>query len=105
MSFDGSGRLRAAIPFAFVDYLELVETTGRCLHPGKRRLIAEQVPKLLQRLRINPERFIDCSTNMMKQFGSAVGSPAHLIDLCVQHQVKYLRGIHAARGTFAQQAA
>lgn len=105
LSFDGTSRLRAAIPFAFDDYLELVETSGRCLHPNKRGLITERVPKLLLRLEIDPERFIDCATDMMKQFGSAVGAPAHLIELCSQRQIKYLRGIHAARGLFGQKAA
>ncbi|MDO8896291.1 MAG: hypothetical protein Q7V19_01480, partial [Bacteroidales bacterium] len=102
LTFDGTCRLRAAIPFSFEDYLDLVETTGRSLHPGKRGLIAERVPKLLQRLAIDPERFMDCATDLMKQFGSAVGAPAHLTELCAQRQVKYLRGINAARGAFGQ---
>ncbi len=105
LTFDGTCRLRAAIHFSFEDYLDLVETTGRSLHPGKRGLIAERVPKLLQRLAIDPERFFDCATNLMKQFGSAVGAPAHLTELCAQRQVKYLRGINAARGAFGQKAA
>ena len=105
LPFDGTSRLRAAIPFNFDDYLELVETTGRCLHPGKRGVIAEEVPRLLQRLGIDPERFIDCATNLLSQFGSAVGAPAHLTELCVQRQVKYLRGIRAAHGVFGQKAA
>lgn len=105
MVFDGTSRLRAAIPFAFEDYLDLVETTGRCLHHGKRGMMAERAPKLLLRLEIDPERFIDCATNLMKQFGSAVGAPAHLTELCAQRQVKYLRGIQAARGAFEKKAA
>lgn len=105
MPFDGTARLRAAIPFSFEDYLDLVETTGRCLHPDKRGLIAERVPRLLQRLEIDPEHFIDCATNLLKRFGSAVGVPAHLAELCAQRQVKYLRGIHAARGAFGRKAA
>ena len=105
MPFDATNRLRAAIPFAFEDYLDLVETTGRSLHPDKRGQIPERVPKLLQRLAIDPERFIECATGMMKQFGSAIGAPAHLTELCAIRQVKYLRGIQAARKAFAQKAA
>ena len=105
LTFDGTCRLRAAIPFSLEDYLDLVETTGRSLRPGKRGQIAERIPKLLQRLAIDPERFIDCATDLMKQFGSAVGAPAHLTKLCTQRQVKYLRGINAARGAFGQKAA
>lgn len=105
MPFDGTCRLRAAIPFSFEDYLDLVETTGRSLHPGKRGLIAERVPRLLERLKIEPGCFINCATDLMKQFGSAVGAPAHLTELCAQRQVKYLRGINAARGAFGRKAA
>ena len=105
MPFDATNRLRAAIPFAFDDYLELVETTGRSLHPGKRGLIHERVPALLQRLSIEPERFIECAAGMMKRFGSAIGAPAHLTQLCAQRQVKYLRGIQAARRAFEDKAA
>ena len=105
MPFDGTSRLAAAIPFALDDYLELVEMTGRCLHPGKRGMIAKHVPKLLLRLEIDPERFIDCATNLLRHFGSAIGAPAHLTALCVDRQVKYLRGINAAREAFGRKAA
>jgi len=105
LTFDATHRLRAAIPFSFDDYLDLVETTGRCLHPGKRGLIAERVPKLLQRLEIDPERFIDCARDLMKQFGSAIGAPAHLTELCAARQVKYLRGVGAAKRVFERKAA
>lgn len=105
MPFDATSRLRAAIPFAFEDYLELVESVGRNMHPNKRGSIAERVPKLLQRLEIDPEYFIDGAANLLKQFGSAIGAPAHLTELCALRQVKYLRGINAARGAFAKKAA
>ncbi|QPB72249.1 hypothetical protein D5125_17105 [Magnetovirga frankeli] len=36
MPFDATARLKAAIPFSIDDYLELVESIGRCLRPGKR---------------------------------------------------------------------
>ena len=105
LPFDATSRLKAAIPFAFEDYLDLVETTGRSLHPGKRGLIGERVPALLQRLSIEPERFIECAAGMMKCFGTAIGAPAHLTELCAQRQVKYLRGIQAARRAFEDKAA
>ena len=34
MPFDATGRMAAAIPFAFDDYLELVDTTGRMIQRG-----------------------------------------------------------------------
>ncbi|MBZ0072214.1 MAG: transposase [Gammaproteobacteria bacterium] len=105
MPFDATARQGAAIPFSFEDYLDLVETTGRCLRPDKRGSITEDVPKLLQRLAIDPGQFIDCATELMSRFGSAIGAPGQLTELCVQRQVKYLRGIQAARGAFGRQTA
>ena len=105
MPFDATARLKAAIPFAFDDYLDLVETTGRCLRGDKRGAIAEHTPALLHRLNIVPEQFIDCATNLMKQFGSAIGAPAHLTELCAARQVKYLRGVGAAKRVFESKAA
>ena len=36
MPFDATSRMAAAIPFAFDDYLELVDTTGRVIREDKR---------------------------------------------------------------------
>jgi hypothetical protein len=44
---------RAFVPFSFEDYLDLVETTGCSLHPGKRGLIAERVPRKIKGVRVN----------------------------------------------------
>ena len=97
MPFDATGRLRAAIPFSLEDYLELVEATGRCQHPDKRGKMPEQAPRLLQRLQLEPEQFIECSAKLLLRFGSAVGAPEKLTSHCAARQVKYLRGIGAAR--------
>ncbi|MDY0072197.1 MAG: transposase [Thauera sp.] len=97
MPFDATGRLRAAIPFSLEDYLELVEATGRCQHPHKRGQMPESTPRLLERLELDPERFVECSAKMMKHFGSAVGASEVLSAHCARRQVKYLRGLGAAR--------
>ncbi|QFY90020.1 hypothetical protein D5125_11300 [Magnetovirga frankeli] len=105
MPFDATARLKAAIPFGFDDYLELVESTGRCLRPDRRGAISEKTPRLLQRLNIDPEHFLTCANRLMTAFGSAIGTPAHLTQLCVQRQTKFLHGMRAARTVFEQKAA
>ena len=97
MPFDATGRLRAAIPFGLEDYLDLVEATGRCQHPGKRGKMPERAPRLLQRLQLEPEQFVECSARLMLRFGSAVGASENLTAHCAARQVKYLRGMGAAR--------
>jgi len=106
MPFDATARTPWAVPFAFEDYLELVDWTGRALRADKPGYIEAREPKILARLGIDGERFIGYSERLLKAFGTAVGAPASLADLCARRQAKYLRGIQAARVMFvAKQAA
>jgi hypothetical protein len=44
MPFDATGRMATAIPFAFDDYLELVDATGRVIREDKRGFIPARRP-------------------------------------------------------------
>ncbi|WP_163559761.1 hypothetical protein [Halomonas sp. NO4] len=105
MPFDATAQLPSAIPFSLEDYLELVETAGRCQRPDKRGAIAERVPRLLKRLNIEPEAFIAASTTLLKRFGSSVGTPASLTICCAARQVRHLRGMRAAWEVFERRVA
>jgi hypothetical protein len=50
-------QVRPGIPFAYQDYLELVDWTGRFIRNDKRGFIESQLPPILNRLNINPERW------------------------------------------------
>jgi hypothetical protein len=100
MPFDATSQTPWAIPFAFEDYLELVDWTGRAIRSDKRGYIPSGHPAILDRLGIDPEQFIGYSARMLKAFGTAVGAPASLASLCARRQTKYLRGIRAARQMF-----
>jgi hypothetical protein len=101
MPFDGTARTPWAIPFAFTDYLELVDWTGRALRSDKRGHLSAHQPKILERLGIDGERFITYAARLLKEFGTSVGAPAALVDLCARRQTTYLRGMRAARRLFA----
>jgi len=106
MPFDATEQLPWAVPFAFEDYLELVDWTGRALREDKPGYVAARVPNILDRLHIDGKQFIGYSKRLLKAFGTAVGAPASLTSLCARRQAKYLRGIQAARAVFvAKQAA
>jgi len=64
MPFDATGRMAAAIPFAFDDYLELVDATGRVIRADKRGYIPGETPRILERLNIDPEQFITTAGRM-----------------------------------------
>jgi REP element-mobilizing transposase RayT len=97
MPFDATGHFEQAIPFAFSDYLELVDTVGRTIRPDKRGAIPGNVPSILVRLGIDTESFIAHASRFLKEFGHAVGRPERLVALADKRQTKYLRGIAAAR--------
>ena len=105
MPFDATGRMIEAIPFAFGDYLDLVETTGRVIREDKRGFIPGEVPDLLTRLQIDPESFVTASMRMVRQFGHSIGTPEHLTDRIVARQARYMRGLNAARNLFGRRAA
>ncbi len=57
--FDGDLTVRSqkGIFFAFRDYLELVDWSGRCIRDDKRGHIANELPTILTRLQVSPERW------------------------------------------------
>ena len=100
MPFDATGRTAWAVPFGLEEYMTLLEWTGRLVHPAKRGSIPPSQPPLLQRIGIDAEVFIALSATFLKEFGSAVGSPASLTDLRVRRQTRFLHGMRAARRVF-----
>ena len=104
MPFDATGRLATAIPFAFEDYLELVDGTGRVIREDKHGFIPGETPTILDRLNIDPEQFIRTAGRTLHRFGCAIGTPERLTERCVSRNVAYLRGIRAARALFDRRA-
>lgn len=98
-------RSATAVPFAFEDYLELVDSTCRVIREDKRGFIPGKTPAILERLNIDPDQFIRTAWRTLHRFGNAIGTPAHLTERCVSRNVAYLRGIRAARALFERWAA
>ncbi|MFO7901869.1 MAG: hypothetical protein R6U98_04350 [Pirellulaceae bacterium] len=104
MPFDATSRMAAAIPFAFDDYLELVDTTGRVIREDKNGYIPGETPQILERLNIDPEQFNATTARMRQQFSTAIGIPEHLTAHCVTRNTAFLRGM-SARALFERKAA
>jgi hypothetical protein len=75
------------------------------MRSDRRGQIPSDYPRILDRLGIDPERFIGYSERLLKAFGTAVGAPAAMVDLCARRQTKYLHGIRAARLMFVSKRA
>ncbi len=97
MPFDATGRFRQGIPFSFEDYLELVDTVGRTIRTDKKGHIPETTPKILIRLDIDTDTFIEHASRFLKEFGHAIGRPESMLAHAAKRQTKYLRGIKTAR--------
>ena len=100
MPFDATGRIDTAIPFAFDDYLELVDWLGRAVHPSKRGSIPPHEPRILERLGMDAEALAAEAVHLLQAFGTAVGTPASLTAARARNQIAYLRGMRAAERVF-----
>jgi len=105
MPFDATGQFSPAVPFAFADYLELVDTLGRAVHPRKRGSIPEHTPVILVRLGVDEVTFMREAARLLKGFGSAVGCPARLAEHAAARNVRFLHGMSTARAMFEKKAA
>ena len=89
-----------AIPFTLPDYLELLDTVGRAVHPDKTGAISASCPAILQRLGINLNAFVTHSNQFFDHFGDSVGSAPRMMRLAAARNVRYLRGVAKARMVF-----
>ncbi len=102
MPFDATASTAWAIPFAFDDYLQLLDWSGRAIRSDKAGAIPNHHPPILDRLGIDPEPFLQQIRHRMHAFGSAIGQPASLTRLREKRQIRFLRGIQTARSLFAR---
>jgi REP element-mobilizing transposase RayT len=59
---DLSQKRQESILFGLKDYLELVDFTGRILHPNKRGAISELLPPILKRLNLDTKKWLEQAT-------------------------------------------
>ena len=83
--------LAHGLPFELLDYLQLIELTGRCLREDKSGYIQANIPSILTRLNICPENWFIITKQFSQVFHGAVGHEQVLTDYC-QHQHLKQRG-------------
>ena len=79
------------------DYLELVDFTGRMIHPGKRGAIKETEPKALTKLGLDPQHWTAKVKGIGNGYWRVVAEIEDLIDLAAQFKQRTLYGIGFAR--------
>ena len=83
------------IAFSLMDYLELVDDTGRIIRNDKRGYISESSAKILNRLNIPHDNWLKLTTEFGKLFHGPVGTLQELTDYC-EHLEKRRRHFAAS---------
>ncbi|WP_444896308.1 hypothetical protein [Microbulbifer sp. SSSA005] len=80
------------MPFQLDHYLELLEWSGRQLHPKKRGAISENIPPILNRLGISPKHWLYLNCNFESRFKRLVGSAEAVHQACAQQNKRWVHG-------------
>ncbi|MCP4985403.1 MAG: transposase [Colwellia sp.] len=80
------------IAFSMLDYLTLVEETGKVIRADKRGSLNENACRLLTHLGINSEDWLELAEHFGKQYHQAVGSLAELNAFAAHTGKKWIGG-------------
>ena len=102
MGFAGRLDCDEGLPCDLKDYLELVDWSGRVIHPNKRGRISDQQPKILQRLQIEPSELLRYLSKKEDRFHHVIGSKSSIRGAAIKLGRRFLQGIAAADRLFPQ---
>lgn len=87
----------AGLPFNLQDYLYLLDSTGRAIHPTKHGVMSDSTPRLLATLGLEPSEWIRSVAELHARFRLFIGAPHRLSSLAEQRGWRWIRGLSAAR--------
>ena len=79
------------------EYVELVEWTGRMLHPGKRGVIARELPVAVKHLGLKEQQWLFQVPATENLFRRVIGGVDALIECARDAELKWIQGIGTAR--------
>lgn len=85
------------LPFNLQDYLDLLDSTGRVVHPEKRGAIPATTPRLFSMLGLEPREWMKSVGELHARFRLFIGAPHRLSSLAEQRGWRWIRGQSAAR--------
>ena len=100
MPFSRSSQDWDSIPFTYIDYLALIDWTGRTVSGDKRGAIDRNFPSLLCSAEVDPQHWLDHMRINGNRFVHAVGKPDNLRDFAQKIKRSWLHGIVAAEKLF-----
>lgn len=103
MAFDGSHSAAGAeaLPGHELEYLELLEWTGRCIVRPDSAVIATELPPVLARLGLAASGMMEFVTGERRYNQSVLGHASSLSGLARQFGRRYVRGYRGVAGLFA----
>ena len=100
-----AGNLRETMPkgiiFNLVDYLQLVDWTGRCIRDDKVGSIDSRAEPILRRLSISPEHWVYLCTHFESRFKGLVGSAHSLKQACGHFKRQRIPNLSASTSLFS----
>lgn len=88
------------IPYNLIEYIQLVEWSGRQIHPNKRGFITDSLPPIFTRLNMEHRVWLRNCQNLETIYHRVIGSAADMQAFCTRLQQKWLLGMPAAREAF-----
>jgi len=101
--FIGGDQNRQGIPYSLLDYFELADWTGRAIRDDKRGYIPSGEPKIIHKLCIDSETWMETVDNFSNHFYTFIGPNEKLETICQKQNKKWLLGINTCRRLFNQQ--
>ena len=101
--FAGNPRanMTEGIPFNLVDYIELVDWSGRIIREDKKGHIPEHLPEILQRLNIDARHWVYLTGNFEKPFKNLIGSVHQIRRACEELGQCWVQGISQCEKLFS----
>jgi len=90
------------IPFNLIDYLDLIDWTGRVLRSDKRGAIPPKARSILECFSINDEAWLESVTQFEYRFGYAIGAERALKHYTHNLSTHWLRGQRAIQQLYRQ---
>lgn len=88
------------ISFNLLEYIQLVEWTGRQIHPKKRGYISDNIPPMLSRLQMSQTVWLRNCIMLESIYHRAIGPEGKIRQFCDKLKQKWLRGLTHCREAF-----
>ncbi len=92
----------AGLSFNLQDYLDLLDTSGRVMHPTKRGAIPACTPRLLAILGLEPQEWLKSVAELHARFRLFIGAPHRLSMLAERRGWRWIRGQRAAQRLYGR---